>query len=495
MGQSANRCRAVSWKTPRADLPVASNSKPVGPHRKQFGRLVLIALVVSCLASLGLAGSAAVPSDGRTPVCEAARCPPGAQSQLISSTSTNQASVGTHAASEGAYWLVASDGGIFSLGGAVFHGSAGALRLNKPIVGMAATPDGGGYWLVASDGGVFTLGDAVFHGSAGALRLNKPIVGMAATPDGGGYWLVASDGGVFTLGDAVFHGSAGALRLNKPIVGMAATTAATAATTGAPGGGSGGSWWTPPLGNVPWQWELAHPLDLTNASDMGTGVTTYLGAPAPDPVVYDIDGFDNTAATVSALHAAGDHVVCYIEVGAAENYRPDYSLFPASTLGSTMPGYPNERYLDIRSAAVVSIIEARIVQQCSAKGFDAVETDTDESYTSSTGFPLTRAIEEQYMTTLANFMHSVGLGWWIKNPDDTGDSYAADMEPLADAVLTEQCNEYNSCSLLSTYQGHKAVFNAEYSLAPSVFCPTDNAAGFNGAEFDVALDGVRAPCR
>ena len=389
-------------------------------------------------------------------MCEAARCPPGAQSQLISSTSTNQASVGTHAASEGAYWLVASDGGIFSLGGAVFHGSTGALRLNKPIVGMAATPDGGGYWLVASDGGVFTLGDAVFHGSTGALRLNEPIVGMAATT---------------------------------------AATTATTATTGAPGGGSGGSWWTPPLGNVPWQWELAHPLDLTNASDMGTGVTTYLGAPAPNPVVYAIDGFDNTAATVSALHAAGDHVVCYIEVGAAENYRPDYSLFPTSTLGNTMPDYPNERYLDIRSAAVVSIIEARIVQQCSAKGFDAVETDIDESYTSSTGFPLTRAIEEQYMTTLANFMHSVGLGWWIKNPDDTGDSYAADMEPLADAVLTEQCSQYNSCSLLSPYQGQKAVFNAEYSLAPSVFCPTDNAAGFNGAEFDVALDGVRAPCR
>gem|GEM_PF-1095924 len=471
-------------------------------------------------------------------MCEPARCPPGAQSQLVSSTSTNQASVGTHAASQGAYWLVASDGGIFSLGGAVFHGSTGALRLNEPIVGMAATPDGGGYWLVASDGGIFSLGDAVFHGSTGALRLNRPIVGMAATPDGGGYWLVASDGGVFTLGDAVFHGSTGALRLNRPIVGMAATpdgggywlvasdggvftlgdavfhgstgalrlnepivgmaaatAAATAAAAAAPGGGSGGSWWTPPLGNVPWQWEIAHPLDLTNASDMGTGVTTYLGAPAPDPVVYDIDGFDNTAATVSALHAAGDHAVCYIEVGAAENYRPDYSLFPASTLGNTMPGYPNERYLDIRSAAVVGIIEARIVQQCSAKGFDAVETDIDESYTSSTGFPLTRAIEEQYMTTLANFMHSVGLGWWIKNPDDTGDSYAADMEPLADAVLTEQCNQYNSCSLLSTYQGHKAVFNAEYSLAPSVFCPTDNAAGFNGAEFDVALDGIRAPCR
>ena len=38
-----------------------------------------------------------------------------------------------------------------------------------------------GYWLVASDGGIFSYGDAGFHGSAGALALNRPIVGMAAT--------------------------------------------------------------------------------------------------------------------------------------------------------------------------------------------------------------------------------------------------------------------------------------------------------------------------
>ena len=42
--------------------------------------------------------------------------------------------------------------------------------------------------LVASDGGIFSFGDAVFHGSTGAMRLNKPIVGMVATPDGKGYW-------------------------------------------------------------------------------------------------------------------------------------------------------------------------------------------------------------------------------------------------------------------------------------------------------------------
>ncbi|MGH9165989.1 MAG: hypothetical protein ACRDZW_10820 [Acidimicrobiales bacterium] len=120
-------------------------------------------------------------------------------------------------------WLVSADGAVFAQGTAAFRGSAAGRRLNRPIVGMAATPAGIGYWLVASDGGVFAFGDARFSGSLGALRLNRPIVGMAATPTGAGYWLVASDGGVFAFGDARFTGSLGALRLNRPIVGMSAT--------------------------------------------------------------------------------------------------------------------------------------------------------------------------------------------------------------------------------------------------------------------------------
>ena len=119
------------------------------------------------------------------------------------------------------YWLGASDGGIFTCGAAPFYGSAGALSLNRPIVGMAATPDRRGYWLVASDGGIFTYGDARFFGSTGGMALNKPIVGMASTVDGQGYWLVASDGGVFTFGDARYYGSMGGKPLAKPVVGMA----------------------------------------------------------------------------------------------------------------------------------------------------------------------------------------------------------------------------------------------------------------------------------
>jgi hypothetical protein len=123
----------------------------------------------------------------------------------------------------GGYREVASDGGIFDYGNAVFFGSTGGTRLNQPIVGMAASPSGNGYWLVAADGGIFAYGDAAFHGSTGNIRLNQPIVGMAATPSGNGYWLVAADGGIFAYGDAAFHGSTGNIRLNQPIVAMATT--------------------------------------------------------------------------------------------------------------------------------------------------------------------------------------------------------------------------------------------------------------------------------
>jgi lipoprotein-anchoring transpeptidase ErfK/SrfK len=118
------------------------------------------------------------------------------------------------------YWLVSSDGGIFTFN-APFYGSAGAIPLNKPIVGMAAHPSGTGYWLVASDGGIFTYGNAAFLGSMGGRHLNQPIVGMASTPDGNGYWLVARDGGIFSFGNAGFYGSMGGTPLNQPVVGMA----------------------------------------------------------------------------------------------------------------------------------------------------------------------------------------------------------------------------------------------------------------------------------
>ena len=116
------------------------------------------------------------------------------------------------------YWLVGSDGGIFTFGSAQFYGSTGSLHLQRPVVGIVPTTDRGGYWLDASDGGIFAFGDAGFYGSIPGLglhpagsglpdSLDAPIVGMVPSADGGGYFMVASDGGVFAFGDARFAGS------------------------------------------------------------------------------------------------------------------------------------------------------------------------------------------------------------------------------------------------------------------------------------------------
>jgi hypothetical protein len=118
----------------------------------------------------------------------------------------------------GGYWMVDDDGDVFAYGNAVDFGSR-AYNAND-VVAFAARRQGDGYWIVASDGGVFSFGDARFFGSTGAIALNRPIRGMAATPTGNGYWLVASDGGIFSFGDARFHGSTGGLPLTQPIVGM-----------------------------------------------------------------------------------------------------------------------------------------------------------------------------------------------------------------------------------------------------------------------------------
>ena len=299
--------------------------------------------------------------------------------------------------------------------------------------------------------------------------------------------------------------AAGLLAMASLVAGASAASGAslhTATTVWVRAAGPSG-WWVPSLGSQPWQWELSNPLKLTNTRQMGTADKLPDGATAPAPVIYDIDGIINPASTIAGLHALGKHVVCYVEVGAAGNYYSTadegvattyYAQFAAAgVLGSPVKGWP-ERYVDIRSAATLSIVESMIARQCAAKGFDAVETDIDESYASANGFGLTKADEEHYMSTLADYMHGLGLGWWIKNPDDTGDSYATDMAPLADAVLTESCNQYSSCGLLSAYLGTKAIFNAEYHLRPVRFCSKDIGLGINGAQFNLALTGVRRPC-
>ncbi len=392
----------------------------------------------------------------------------------------------------------ATTGSVTIASGAVSGSFASSpLNCHDSIAAVAEALDVS--WKGAVNGAVVTFPDAPVYGGTASFDPSS-LDGPTASGSFGGPADVLLNA---PSASKVAAGCDGKKGLGKFVLTGVLTAGTPAGSTTLPT-----SWWTPPLGNVPWQWELDHALNLTNATDMGTNDTLPDGQPAPDPVVYDLDGIDNSAATIAALHAMGDHAICYVEVGSAGNYYSAeeeglgtsyYDQFKdAGLLGDKLSGYP-ERFLNITSPSTLAIVEDMIAQQCYAKGFDAVETDLDETYDGNegtTGFTITKDDEQVYLTLLADFMHSLGLGWIAKNLDDTGDDFATTMEPLADGLITEQCNQYGTCGALSAYVGVKAVFNAEYPPETTAeFCASDDASGFNGALFPVALSGARHPCR
>jgi hypothetical protein len=234
-----------------------------------------------------------------------------------------------------------------------------------------------------------------------------------------------------------------------------------------------GAWWHPPS-RVSFYWQLQGRLNTTVPAD-----------------VYDVDGFETSALEVAALQAQGRHVVCYVDVGTAENFRPDYGAFPRSVLGHSN-GWPGEKWLDIRQLAILEPIMTARFQMCREKGFDAVEPDNMEAASNHSGFPITAAQQLTYNEWVADEVHSLGMAVLQKNDAEQ----AAQLEPFFDGVLTEQCNQFSECGDYKPYlQAGKPVVNAEYKLKTTRFCAADAAAGIVGARFNLALDGKRfEPC-
>ncbi|HEX8867823.1 MAG TPA: endo alpha-1,4 polygalactosaminidase [Lentzea sp.] len=231
--------------------------------------------------------------------------------------------------------------------------------------------------------------------------------------------------------------------------------------------------WVPAPGTA-WQWQLSGKVD--------TGV---------DVPVYDIDGVDNGSDVVEALHRAGRKVICYVNVGAAEDFRPDAAAFPADVKGKT-DGWPGEHWLDIRRSDVLRPIMAARFDTCRDKGFDAVEPDNVEGYTNDTGFPLTGADQLTYNRMIAELAHERGLSIGLKNDLGQIPELLADF----DFAVNEQCAEYGECGRLIPFvKAGKAVFHVEYNLDTAQFCPEVTALGLSSMRKNLDLGSPRWPCR
>jgi hypothetical protein len=246
----------------------------------------------------------------------------------------------------------------------------------------------------------------------------------------------------------------------------------------APGGGAGGAAeiapvWSPTVGTT-WQWQLMGTIDES--------------VPAQ---VFDVDLFSTPMDTVASLRAAGHPVVCYVNAGVFESWRPDANLYPAGVKGNADPGWQGEQWLDIRQWSVLQpILEARM-DLCSGMGFDGIELDNVDGYSNDTGFPLTAADQLAFNRNLAKSAHARGLSVGLKN----------DLEQVPDLVgqfdwaLNEQCFEYKECDALRPFvDARKAVFNVEYNLATSSFCPQAKTLGLSSILKHVALDAYRVAC-
>ncbi|GGX48424.1 endo alpha-1,4 polygalactosaminidase [Saccharospirillum salsuginis] len=196
-----------------------------------------------------------------------------------------------------------------------------------------------------------------------------------------------------------------------------------------------------PALDVRWQWQLK-----------GTINTDY------DVELYDIDLFDTSSEQIAALQDAGRRVICYFSAGSYENWRPDAAQFNPESLGHTLDGWADERWLDVRDPSLEPIMKARL-DLAAEKGCDGVEPDNVDGYANHTGFNLTGDDQLGFNRFLAREAHARGLAIALKNDLDQIEDLVDDF----DFAINEECFAYNECEALTPFiEAGKPVLNVEY---------------------------------
>ncbi|GGM57082.1 endo alpha-1,4 polygalactosaminidase [Dactylosporangium sucinum] len=246
---------------------------------------------------------------------------------------------------------------------------------------------------------------------------------------------------------------------------------ASASATASPPAASG--WWRPTVG-MTWQWQLTGTLDKNVEAE-----------------VYDVDGENTSTADVAALRAKGRRVICYVNVGAHEDFRADAKNFPESVQGKGLDGWPGEKWLDVRRWDVLEPLLAARFTTCRDKGFDAVEPDNVDAYSNDSGFPLSAADQLTFNRRVADLAHRHGLAVGLKNDVEQ----ARELAPLFDFAVNEECARYDECDALKVFtDAGKPVFHVEYDGSTASFCPKAKSLRFSSMKKNLDLDAWRAPC-
>jgi hypothetical protein len=319
-------------------------------------------------------------------------------------------------------------------------------------------------------GSVSLAGPAVVTGQAGSLGSSSPqgsagSLGQAGTRAGAAGRDVTGSGSGGAAGSPTTAGSAGKRG------GAAGSTGSAGSAAGAAGSSAPGSIWMPKPG-VTWQWQLTGTLDTSVDAEM-----------------YDIDLFGTSNATIQALHSAGRRVVCYFSAGSYEPDRPDSDALSKTGLGSTLDGWPDEKWLDIRSSAVRDIMKARL-DLAASKGCDGVEPDNVDGFDNSNGLNLTQQDQLDYNQFLASEAHARNLSVGLKNCL----GLVTKLVSKFDWALNEECLKYDECSDLAPFiSAGKAVFHCEYGKTTNGICDK-RPQGFSTIVKNLELDAFRLAC-
>ncbi|RDI87879.1 hypothetical protein Vi05172_g1836 [Venturia inaequalis] len=185
-----------------------------------------------------------------------------------------------------------------------------------------------------------------------------------------------------------------------------------------------------------------------------------------DADIHDVDLFDTTADVIQRLHSRGKKVICYMNAGSSESWRPDYTSIKAADKGDVMKEWRREQWLDIRSPDIFEIMKERI-QMASTKGCDGIDPDNIDAYGDESGrgggfaSKLTKQDSINYIKKLADEAHRHGLAIGLKNAE----AILPSVQSFVQYAVSEECaTMYEGCSQYIGFinQG-RPVFHIEYA--------------------------------